>query len=104
MEACEDSAVTQECQPISICEQILIQPNVDLSELSASRETVGPMASMSVDLASKTSETDYGVSASLLVQPNNTLQTVTAKCSGTEIYDTANCIYRNPKGIILPFL
>ncbi|HBV62651.1 MAG TPA: hypothetical protein DEF45_06475 [Rhodopirellula sp.] len=53
--------------------------------------------------ASQTSETDYQVAAPPLLRPNTALQTDTEKCSQTQIQDTDTSVYRDPKGIILPF-
>jgi len=81
MEACEDSAATQECQPMSICGRVLIRPNVNLSVLTGLSWTARSVGSTSVQLAPRTPETDFWTAAPSFVRPKATLKTLRTKCS-----------------------
>ena len=96
MEACEDSAATQECQPMSISGRVLIHPNVDLTSTPRPIVTDPSVASTSVQLALKTSETDIRATAASGVRPKAALKTLPTECSAMQICDTDARSCRDP--------
>ena len=71
MEACEDSAAEQECQPMRICGHVLIQAITDLSGPSTPQCTTSFVAGMSVQLTPNTSGTDSQATSHPLLQTHD---------------------------------